>query len=455
MEGSDAANDNSPPPEPSGGDSGSEAVATAETAPPAETPPQADGDTGAADDAVAGQAATDQAAGAQASANGTAGGEGTGPLDAANDNMAPRQVANDNAATSVEVAESEPPDGGQDGLTDATAIGQDASAQAADAQTAADERGVSEPTRTRESANDDGQVNSPVVAVTSELQGGDGPGAEAHDGTGDEPEAEDDNAIDDDAEAESDDDAESVDVLEIESGEENDPVPTAVAAVESEPPADAPPTMDGVSPPPDGPPPAARVPANDDVPNVGVRFGPYTSGPLHDIPAGRNAIDPKTNEGSVAQTFRNGSYTERVTTEPMTLYRSFGNPDGALGKADTGDVSTPSYWTRTPPRGDQPLGQAMDSAMSPAFRNDLRSSVAIQVPAGTRIFEGAAGPQAWRFEAPTEGGSPTYVDGPPIGDESVGSLGGGGDQVVLLGDIPVDWVRAVPNDQPNPAVPKP
>ena len=328
MEGSDAANDNSPPPESTADNSGSQAVETAQLDPPAETPPAAHNDTVVSDSGAAGRAATEQAAGAPASANGGTGGEGTRALDASNDKTAAGQAAHENAALSAQVAQGDPP-------------------------------------------------------------------------------------------------------------------------------ADTPPTRDNVSRPVDGRPSDGKVPANENLPDVGVRFGPYTSGPLHDIPASRKPIDPETNEGSVAQTFRNGSYTERVTTEPMMLYRSFGNPEGALGRADAGDVSTPSYWTPTPPRGDQPLGQAMENSMSPVYGNDLRYAVAIEVPAGTQIFEGAAGPQAWGFGVPEGGDAPTYLDGPPIGDDSVGSWGGGGDQVVLLGDIPAEWVRALPADQPDPAAPKP
>jgi hypothetical protein len=148
MEGSDAANDNSPPPEPPADNSGSQAVATAET------PPPAIGDTGATDDAVSGQAATDQAADAQASASGTAGGEGTGPLDAANDDMASAKVANDNAAKSTKVAESEPPAGVQGQPPDATAAGQSARDQAADAQLAGGVGTMGEGIRVSDAGND-------------------------------------------------------------------------------------------------------------------------------------------------------------------------------------------------------------------------------------------------------------------------------------------------------------
>jgi RHS repeat-associated protein len=80
----------------------------------------------------------------------------------------------------------------------------------------------------------------------------------------------------------------------------------------------------------------------------------------------------------IANTFRSGTYTELVTTGETTLYRAYGGESRQLG----------SYWTRTPVAG--PLQTRMDSALP--LGNTAESVVSITVPAGTRIFEGAAAP---------------------------------------------------------------
>lgn len=83
----------------------------------------------------------------------------------------------------------------------------------------------------------------------------------------------------------------------------------------------------------------------------------------------------------VAGTFRSGSYSQLVTTEPTTLYRVWG------GKA--GQLST--YWSRTVPSG--PVQAQLDSAILPEWQNTAMNVTRIQVPAGTTIYEGAAASQ--------------------------------------------------------------
>ncbi len=109
---------------------------------------------------------------------------------------------------------------------------------------------------------------------------------------------------------------------------------------------------------------AARV--ADDAAEAGakvVRHGPTNPGPL---------------SPNVAATFRGGSYTARVLDEPVELYRVYGGKAGELG----------SYWTRVKPSG--PLQSRMDLALDPAWGNTAEKVTTIRVPAGTRIFEGAA-----------------------------------------------------------------
>ncbi len=94
-----------------------------------------------------------------------------------------------------------------------------------------------------------------------------------------------------------------------------------------------------------------------------------------------------------AATFRGGSYTELVTSEATTLYRAYGGEAGQLGR----------YWTRTPPAG--PMQSRIDSALNPAWGNTANSVSTIQVPAGTRIFDGFAAPQGGLLG----GGSQVYI----------------------------------------------
>jgi hypothetical protein len=110
----------------------------------------------------------------------------------------------------------------------------------------------------------------------------------------------------------------------------------------------------------------------------GVRYGPLKPGPLPE---------------KIAQTFRGGSYTASTVSEPITLYRVYGGKAGQLGP----------YWTRTRPSG--PLQARIDLALRPEWGNTATQVVKIEVPAGTKIYEG-------------------FV-------EAQGGLVGGGSQVVI------------------------
>jgi RHS repeat-associated protein len=83
----------------------------------------------------------------------------------------------------------------------------------------------------------------------------------------------------------------------------------------------------------------------------------------------------------VAATFRSASYTESVTSEATTFYRVYGGKAGELG----------SYWTRTPPTGR--LQSQIDSALLSQWGNTAQKVTRIQVPPGTKIFEGFAAPR--------------------------------------------------------------
>ncbi|WP_241664247.1 hemagglutinin repeat-containing protein [Pseudomonas sp. Sample_21] len=108
---------------------------------------------------------------------------------------------------------------------------------------------------------------------------------------------------------------------------------------------------------------------------------------------------------SIADTFRSATYAEVVTQKPTTLYRVYGGSANELG----------AYWTATKPTG--PVQSIIDSALNPQWGNTAVNVVKIEVPAGTKYFEGVAAPQ--------------------------GGLVGGGSQVLFPKDFKIDpsWVR--------------
>jgi hypothetical protein len=97
-----------------------------------------------------------------------------------------------------------------------------------------------------------------------------------------------------------------------------------------------------------------------------IRHGPLNPGPLAD---------------DVANTFRSGSYTARTLDQPTILYRVIGDSGNPAG----------SYWTATKPKG--PLQSVIDSALDQNWGNSATTVIRAQVPAGTRIYEGAAAAQ--------------------------------------------------------------
>jgi hypothetical protein len=108
-------------------------------------------------------------------------------------------------------------------------------------------------------------------------------------------------------------------------------------------------------------------------------YGPMNKGPLPE---------------SIANTFRSGTYKEVITTESTTLYRVIG---------DNGSV-TGGYWSRTKPQG--PLQSVIDLALDQNWGNTATRVVEMEVPVGTRIFEGVAAPQ----RGLTGGGNQVYFD---------------------------------------------
>ena len=109
-----------------------------------------------------------------------------------------------------------------------------------------------------------------------------------------------------------------------------------------------------------------------------IRHGPMNPGPL----------EPK-----VAATFRSSSYTSRKLAEPKELWRVYSDPEKKLG----------AYWTDIPPSG--PLQTTIDSALHYTYKNTASKIVHIRVPAGTKVYEGFAGPQGGGYL----GGGPQFL----------------------------------------------
>lgn len=107
----------------------------------------------------------------------------------------------------------------------------------------------------------------------------------------------------------------------------------------------------------------------------------------------------------IADTFRSGTYSEVVTQQPTTLYRVYGGTAQELG----------GYWTATKPAG--PVQSIIDSALKPEWGNAAINVVKIEVPIGTKYFEGVAASQ--------------------------GGLVGGGNQVLFPKDFKIEtsWIR--------------
>ncbi|MBP6219366.1 MAG: pre-toxin TG domain-containing protein [Oligoflexales bacterium] len=133
------------------------------------------------------------------------------------------------------------------------------------------------------------------------------------------------------------------------------------------------------------------------------RFGPLEVGPLHIASAGA---------GSVANTFRSGSYFEVTTKEPVKLYRVWSD----------GLSEFSAYWSRTKSTG--PLQAQLDAALDPSWGNKATKWTEITVPSGETFYEGAVSHVILK------------TDGNKI---ATGSLLGGGSQVYINKRVPASW----------------
>ncbi len=84
---------------------------------------------------------------------------------------------------------------------------------------------------------------------------------------------------------------------------------------------------------------------------------------------------------NVAKSFRSMTYKEYNAEESIVLYRVYGGRAKQLG----------SYWTRVPPLG--PLQSKIDHALLAKWGNTAENIIKINVPRGTRIFEGVSSAQ--------------------------------------------------------------
>ncbi len=126
-----------------------------------------------------------------------------------------------------------------------------------------------------------------------------------------------------------------------------------------------------------------------------VRHGPMNPGRMHEIPMG---------SGTLADTFRSGSYFTYQSTQPVSLYRVTGRPHRQGDRIGR-------FWTRDKPSG--PVQAIIDSALDPTWGNLGTYWTKVEVPAGTIVHEGVAASQR--------------------------GLVGGGNQIVIEGVFP-SWI---------------
>ncbi len=150
---------------------------------------------------------------------------------------------------------------------------------------------------------------------------------------------------------------------------------------------------------------SARLLGND---NTAKAFGPMKKGRLHEIPLDAEiAVDARTvidqSSSSVADTFRSGTYVERIIAEPEIVMRRAPHKKALIEGR---------YFSDARPSGK--LQYEMDQALLPEFQNTQEFTGYFRLPSGTKIYEGVTGPQ--------------------LGARSGARMPGGGKQIFL--DVP-------------------
>ena len=97
--------------------------------------------------------------------------------------------------------------------------------------------------------------------------------------------------------------------------------------------------------------------------NAIKHYGPMNKGPLPE---------------SIAKTFRGGSYSEVILQQETTFYRVYGGSADKIGM----------FWTKVKPTG--ALQAKIDLALKTEWGNTAENLVKINVPAGTKVYEGFA-----------------------------------------------------------------
>jgi len=96
----------------------------------------------------------------------------------------------------------------------------------------------------------------------------------------------------------------------------------------------------------------------------------------------------KLGSKTAADTFRGNAYISHEISEPLYLYRVNGGP---VSTSPGDDRFLGRFWSRTKPEG--PTQAIIDSAIDPSWGNNGTHWLKIEIPAGTTVFEGLAGPQ--------------------------------------------------------------
>lgn len=97
--------------------------------------------------------------------------------------------------------------------------------------------------------------------------------------------------------------------------------------------------------------------------NAIKHYGPMNKGPLPE---------------SIAKTFRGGSYSEVILQQETTFYRVYGGSADKIGM----------FWTKVKSTG--ALQAKIDLALKTEWGNTAENLVKINVPAGTKVYEGFA-----------------------------------------------------------------
>ncbi len=133
-----------------------------------------------------------------------------------------------------------------------------------------------------------------------------------------------------------------------------------------------------------------------------VRHGPMNPGRLHEIPSPA---------GTVADTFRSGTYRQLETVNSIKLYRGYSDDSKQLAH----------YWSLEPPKSR--LQTTVDSAIDPSWSGKPTKWIEITVPANETVYLGASAPIR-----------------PGVGGGKTADLVGGGSQVYVEKAVPPSWI---------------